>query len=426
MRNQIIVLLVAAGPRLASANAFVVNEHDAKATGRADATVASDTGPSSIVYNPGGIAVDDGTNVSIGGTLVLAHGDFTDLGGTKTNTANSPAELPQMFVTSRVHELVSVGLGFHTPFGLALKWPTTTPLSTVVFEESLRTFFITPVVGVNLHRYVPGLSVGTGLDIVPATVELRRNISFGTAQGDAHLGGNATGFGGRIGAMYRPEPLPELSVGAMWRSEVREKFSGTGDFNVDDPTFRPQLPEDGPISTTVTLPQSVTLGASYRVIPDLELEADAMWMGWSSIKSLDIHATAAGNMPVVLSSPRNYDNTWTIRVGAEYALPQWHAAVRAGYMYDPTPIPTTVLGPDLPDANRHVVSVGGSMQFGDYGVHLGLMGLLPVSRDTAPATGDTQFTPEFHGTYRIEAFVASVSVTGKFGGTRPDATTSAR
>src|SRR5262245_52087987 len=114
MRNQIIVLLVAAGPRLASANAFVVNEHDAKATGRADASVASDTGPSSIVYNPGGIAVDDGTNVSIGGTLVLAHGDFTDLGGTKTSTANSPAELPQMFVTSRVHELVSVGLGFHT------------------------------------------------------------------------------------------------------------------------------------------------------------------------------------------------------------------------------------------------------------------------------------------------------------------------
>jgi long-chain fatty acid transport protein len=160
------------------------------------------------------------------------------------------------------------------------------------------------------------------------------------------------------------------------------------------------------------------------VIPNLELEADAMWMGWSSIKSLDVHATAAGNMPIVLSSPRNYDDTVTLRLGAEYALPAWNAAVRAGYMYDPTPIPSTTVGPDLPDANRHIVSVGGSMQFGDYGVHLGLLGVLPASRDTAPASGDTQFTPLFHGTYRIEAFVASLSVTGKFGGTKPAPTSS--
>ena len=58
MRNQTIILVLAAGSGVASANGFVVNEHDARATGRADASAASDTGPSSIYYSPGGVAVE--------------------------------------------------------------------------------------------------------------------------------------------------------------------------------------------------------------------------------------------------------------------------------------------------------------------------------------------------------------------------------
>jgi long-chain fatty acid transport protein len=427
MRNQIILLLLAAGPQLARANAFNVNEADAKATGRGNATTASDTGPSSIFYNVGGLAVEDGTNVLVGGTVILARADFTDsLTGEKTSTNNNPAGLPQLYITSRIYDVFSAGVGLSTPFGLSLRWPTTSPLGVINTWENLKTLFITPAIGANLDQWVPGLSVGGGLDVVWSTVQFKRNLLFGDATGQANLGATTTGVGGRVGAMYRPAALPELAVGAMWRSMVGLSFNGTGDFNISDPTFRPALPLDGPVSTTITLPQSVNFGASYHVIPDLEIEADGVWMNWSTLQSLDIHATGVGNVPLLITSPRNYNDTWGARVGVEYALTEYNAAVRAGYMYDPTPIPRTTLGPDLPDVNRNIITVGGSMQFGDYGVSVGFLGVLPSSRNTA-SMADTQLTQEFHGKFDVEAFVMSASVTGRFGGTtKPVATTSSR
>ena len=80
--------------------------------------------------------------------------------------------------------------------------------------------------------------------------------------GEVELGGDAIGFGGRIGAMYRPEPLPQLSVGLMWRSKVDLDFEGEGDFDIAQP-FRDQLPPDGDISTSITLPQSIAVPPAF-------------------------------------------------------------------------------------------------------------------------------------------------------------------
>src|SRR5205823_3812302 len=143
MRTATSFVLLAGLAGTASANAFFINEHDAKVTGRAGASTATDTDASSIVFNVGGLAVGDGTQADI------------------------------------------------------------------ATKSSLRTYYITPAVGLNLDQQVPGLSVGAGLDLVPATVELEQAIIFGDptnggTQGKAHLGGTAFGIGGRVGVMYRP------------------------------------------------------------------------------------------------------------------------------------------------------------------------------------------------------------------------------
>ncbi|HEV7556144.1 MAG TPA: outer membrane protein transport protein [Kofleriaceae bacterium] len=414
--TKLSLLFVVAGTGVASANAFVINEHDGKATGRADATTATDDGPSSIVYNPGGVAVGEGTQIAIGGSLVLAHGGYTDSSGAKSDTDNSPAVLPQLYVTSRVHEMIAVGIGFHTPFGLAINWPDSAPTTDVIKTQSLRTYFITPVVGINLNKYVPGLTIGGGLDIVPASVELTQYIFFGDpatggTRGQAHLGGTATGFGGRAGAMYRPPSVPQLSVGAMWRSSVKEKFSGTGDFDIAAP-YRNQLPPDGDISTSLTLPQSAQLGVAVRPMPKLELELDAVWMDWSQFKDLAITVPAMGGGTQQLVTAEDYKNTISVRFGVEYQLPEQHAAVRAGYMYDPTPIQPDTLTAALPDANRHIVTVGGSYQMApDYGLHLGVLWVLPASQDAS----STPYMPTYKGQYDLQALVASLTFAGQFG-----------
>jgi long-chain fatty acid transport protein len=394
---------------VASANAFYLNEHDAKNTGRGGASTASIDTPASIVFNPGGIPIGRGTSISIGASFITAKGSYTDANrmDAKTETDSSPAVLPSMFVTSRVHEMVAVGLSFHLPFGLALSWPDAHAQTDTIQDQSLRTYFITPAVGVNLNKYVPGLTLGAGIDLVPSTVKLERGIVFGETRGTAVLGGDAFGIGGRFGVQYRPPQVPQLTVGAMWRSKVKLDYSGTGDFDID-PAFRASLPPDGDISTSISLPMLIGGGVAYKPIPQLQLEANAIWLQWNSFQELRIELPGGAEPSI---SEQDYQNTVTIRVGAEYDLPKQSASVRVGYIYDPTPIPNTTMTAQLPDADRHDLTVGGSYRFGDYDVHLGLLWVLPSSQTTS----DEAYRPRFKGTYEVTAFVASLGFGGTFG-----------
>jgi long-chain fatty acid transport protein len=399
-------LAVGLGGGIASANGFYINEHDAKVTGRAGASTATNTDPSAIVYNPGGIPVSEGTTVSIGSSLIIAKGSYTDLMDEKTETDSSPAVLPTIFVTSRVHEMVSVGLGFHLPFGLAVSWPEAHAQADVIQDQKLRTYFITPAFGINLNKQVPGLTIGGGIDLVPATVELESAVVFGETRGTAHLGGDAFGVGGRIGVQYVPEALPQLHLGAMYRHSVKLDFVGNGDFDIADP-YRNQLPPDGEISTSITLPSAFSLGVAYDATPELNLEINAVYQTWSKFETLTIDLP--GDAETV--SPQDYEDKITLRIGGEYKVnPQ--VAVRAGYIYDPTPIPGTTVSARLPDANRHDITVGGSYSFGNYDVNLGLLYVLPGSQETSMTNA---YEPQFKGTYEVTAFVASLGLQGRFG-----------
>ena len=90
----------------AHANGFLLNEFDAKAVGRGNASNATDTDPSSIYYNVGGLAAADGTNAMLGGALILPMVSYTDPSGAKTDSNTGPQGVPGVFVSSRVSERV--------------------------------------------------------------------------------------------------------------------------------------------------------------------------------------------------------------------------------------------------------------------------------------------------------------------------------
>jgi long-chain fatty acid transport protein len=392
----------------ASANGFYINEHDAKVTGRGGATTASDDDPSAVIFSPGGIALGTGTRVSLTASLIDAKGSYFDANNNdqRTDTDSPPAVLPSFFATSRINDLLAVGVGFHLPFGLALSWPDNHTQSDVIQDLALRTYFITPSVGLNLGSYVPGLSIGGGVDLVPSTVQIERAIVFGDTRGTAKLGGSAFGIGGRVGVQYHPAALKQLRIGAMWRSQVNLDFEGKGDFDID-PAFRGQLPPDGDITTKLRLPQMLGGGVAFNPTPALQLEVDAMWMNWSKFDELRI--VLPGGVETV--APQQYEDKVTLRAGVEYALTAVKAAIRAGYVYDPTPVPSTTVSALLPDGDRHVVSAGASYWLGNYDVNLGLLWVIPASQTTS----DADYMPEFKGKYEVTAFVANLSVGGKFG-----------
>ncbi|MEP6864199.1 MAG: outer membrane protein transport protein [Deltaproteobacteria bacterium] len=392
------------------ANGFALNEFDAKAVGRANAEAATDSDASAIFYNVGGLANADGIQVRVSGSIVDPIASFTT-NGTKIESNTGAQPLPAAFVSARVHEMVTVGLGFTMPFGLALSWPDDAPTNNELHKQALRTYFITPSVGVKLDKYMPGLAVGAGFDFVPATVDLQQDVYFGDSTGNAELGGSGIGFGGRVGVMYRPAALPALSIGAMYRSDVKENITGKGNFNAD-PIYRNQLPPDGDISTSLTLPQQVIAGVAYRAMPQLEIEANVQWTNWSKFKTLDVTVPAStGSGTMTISTDEEYQNTVSERLGVEYTLPEQGLGLRAGFMYDPTPVQATYLTVRLPDVDRYVVTVGASKAFGNYSVHLGLLYVLPASRTTASDTN----MPVNKGTFDVQAFVASLTLAANFG-----------
>ncbi len=392
----------------AQAGGFLLNDHGAKATGRVDAVSATVTDGSAIFYNPGGVGAAEGTHVYVGASMIVPSASFTQAGTTNTiDSETATAFTPSAYFHAQTHEIVRVGLGFYTPFGSALKWGAESPGRDIVREISLRTFYISPVVGLDLGKWLPGLTIGGGIDFVPATVSIKRDLIFGDDIGTAELGGNGFGVGGRIGLQYRPEPVPGLAVGLSYRSSVKIDFDGEGDFDLEGPA-RAALPPDGDITSAVTLPSFFQGGVAYSV-SGFELEADLQWVGWDSVESLDI-VLPDGSVTV---DRRNYESVFTLRFGAEYTLANIGLSLRGGYAYDPTPIPRETLTVSLPDIDRHVVSGGLSYQLPKGFVDVGALFVLPGERDAAT---DDPYAPQLKGTYEISAIVLALSYGITFGG----------
>jgi len=410
----------------AHANSFNINEHDARVTGRGGATAASNTDASSIVFNPGGLALSEGTQVMLGGSLYVAEGWYCNSNDAEQNlcrdngtrTDSSPAVVPSLYLASRINDMFAVGVGVHFPFGLAVSWPDNHAQSSVAQDSDLKTMFLSPTVGVNLNKQVPGLSLGAGLDIVPASVRLQRALVFGDTRGTVDLAANAVGIGFRAGVMYHPPAVKRLKLGVSYRHKVKLGFEGEADIDIADP-YRGQVSPDGDASTTINLPAAISGGVAYSPIENLEVEFNAVWIGWSSTFIKDERGEDTTSLTITLpdgttsSAAQDYDNTVSFRLGLDYKLTKYKANLRAGFIYDPTPIPITAQTAQLPDVDRIALTIGASHQVSpSLGVNFGALWIPPKERDTTtdPAV------PIFQGTYGVQAVVISLGVVGTFGG----------
>jgi long-chain fatty acid transport protein len=389
------------------ASGFHVDELDATATGRAGAVIAHATDASTIYYNPAGMAELHGVQLRLGATAVRPTAEFTPAaGGQKTEADPDTFVLPALFANWRASGQVALGLGLYSPFGLAVDWPASSPGAANVRQAELQTFFITAAWALNLSRWVPGLSVGAGMDLVPARVRLTRDIPFGTDVGSAALSGSAFGLGGRAGLSYRPSALPALSLGLTYRSPVLLKFRGDADFDAP-PAYRGSLPPDGAVRTRITLPQMLVFGISVAPVPEWDVEIDATWRGWSSYDRLDIELPNGQ----VQGARKDWKDSYTLRIGTEYTFDgRWSA--RRGAIWDQTPIPRSTLDFQLPDANRVDFTAGVGAQITPrVRADLGALYVLPVQAATSMAD---PLAPPVKGTFRIDAWVVGLSVGVQF------------
>lgn len=358
MKKRILFVTSAAALALldggrAFAAGTALDVQSARGTGMASTLTAATDGSDSIFYNPAGIARGRLLDVQIGDTLISPQFSYKSPAGNETKLPFYVVPPFHVYASAGLTDHLSIGVGVFTPFGLRVKWPDGWEGRRVSAESSLTTWYINPTVA---YSFGP-LRVGAGFQLVRGVVELKRNISFGQQEGSVDLGAGTWGVGANVGAQL--DVIAQyLTVGVHYRSAVKLDFDGDAHFSNVPPAFATTI-RDQAVSTSLTQPDSLAIGAATHPIKPLLLEADVVWLGWSKLRSVDIRFPNDPSGSLGSTAAKNWENRVNFHVGGEGRVHE-HWRVRGGLLYDPSPSPNDTLTPDVPDANRLNIAVGGS------------------------------------------------------------------
>jgi len=320
---------------------------------------------------------------------------------------------PHLFVTHKISDQFSVGLGVSVPFGLGTLWETEWVGRLLAVETELQTLAFPLVVS---WRIQDNLSISAGGSYHHGSVIISRAIPISPLEGEAFIkleGDESSAFGYNFGVMWKPTDI--VSVGASFRSQVNFSFTGTAESEGPE-QVEAGLPK-GDISAELTTPVNIQGGVAVRVIKQLQLSADFQWVGWSSYDTLAVDFKDPEYDD--LAAPRLYQDSYIIRFGAQYDFNN-ELSLLGGIYYDKMPVEPEYLSPSLPDSDRLGFSIGVDAMITD---NLGVSGSylfirsseLTVTNSNEIYTqydeGNEDSASKFNGTYNSSANIFSLSFT---------------
>lgn len=371
-------ILAAALPATMSAEGYQVNTLSARQNGMGHTGVAQKLGAESMIFNPAGMAFLDGTlDFSGSVTGVFAEAKATLPDGRVFKTANDPSTPMSFNLGMSVYDNLKVGVSFYTPYGSGIKWGENWPGAVLNQSVSLKTFTLQPSVS---WKVLPNLSVGAGLMVTWGSVDLNKGLvsaeSFNTVlslmgagwptsdvPASINLNGKAsTAFGINVGALW--DITPNLSVGASFRSKMNMKVkSGVASLSYANEMARQILQnrldilDQADFSASMPCASVFNIGVSYKPIKPLLLAFDAQLTGWNAYKELDITFLSEMLTPYNQHLEKNYRNSWTFKLGAQYEVTDRFEA-RLGLMIDTTPVRKDHYNPETPGMTKISPSVG--------------------------------------------------------------------
>ena len=402
----VLFALLLAVTTLAPAGGFQLNEQGARAMAQAGAFAARASDGSAIYFNPGGLGFMTQGEIYLGATMIMPKVSF--YGPVQENTNVKTAMVDQNFFPINAYAAYPVsdrlvaGFGVYNPFGLGTEWPADWSGRFISIKADLKTFFFTPTIA---YRLSDKFSLGIGFNYVTGSVKLTRAVAITSVAvpttPDVTVDMSGHGFGFNVGILGKI--TPEFSFGVSYRSQVRVNATGTATFT---PNYAVLGFPQGDISSSLTLPDNAYFGIAYKPVKDLELEADYQYIGWSTYKDLSIYFNTNNS---TASTPKNYQDAYILRIGGEYTIAPFH--LRAGYLFDHSPVTSAYVDPILPDANRNGLNVG-----------LGIDITQQVSVDAAyfflkfDSQTATNTIPEtsFDGTYNSRANLFALDLEVKF------------
>jgi long-chain fatty acid transport protein len=374
------LLLVLALPACLFANGFDIYEQSAKAVGLGGAFTAQADDPSAIFFNPAGIVQLEGTQLSVGACAIRPTMQFKTDGNPAMGTAPGQTwtikdhvwPIPNAYLTHRINNNISAGIGMFSHFGLGVNWPSTFEgrFSPGAIESLLTTFSVSPVIAVKPSErfsigfgpYAQYLSIDlrnkafVALPMPPFTAD--RNLAQTV---DAELKGIDWGWGYNVG--LRLTITERLIFGASYISRVNHKITEGTQTLTSSATGQVVARQD--FSSNITLPAKLRTGLAWKQHP-WTIEIGAEWTEWSSYRTL--RADFADG--TFFESQKNWHNAWTYRLGAQYSVNK-HLDLRAGFIFDESPVPRSTLDPLVPSGSRDFLCLGVGTHFGRFTVDVG-------------------------------------------------------
>lgn len=377
-----VLALLAAGLALPAAGDTIEKfQHGGRATAQAGAFTARADEPSAVTYNPAAI-------VRLNGLQAQAGADFTNPTDEYNSSSNGEhradhnIQFPAIgYVTWRPegHGRLAYGLGVDTPVWYRLDWSSALfPGRFRTRTQEVRLYQVHPVVAYELSdRW----SVGGGLRYLFGTLEYGFNttgeISFNGAplpfelQSLAKADIDAVTFD--LAVHY-----DAVAWGAGLVYEGAADFEESGDLSISTRDLVvPALQQDilalfpfGTAEQRFELPRRVRTGVWIAPYPELRIELDAVYSGWSSLGNTDVVLRSTQLANFVIPQERNWDDTVSLRLGVEGEISEaW--SIGAGLAWEPSPVPDKTAEPGFSRGDAIVYAIGGTYNLPTVSIDVG-------------------------------------------------------
>lgn len=362
---------VAAAP--ASAGGFYIQEQSTTEAGRAYSgeAAAADT-PATVFFNPAGMTELEGFQIEANAQALFVTAGQQNTGSTRSvpglpvqlpvtgndggNPFAQPLVVPSLYATVQVSDRLWLGLGVNSPFGVVVDYEDGFFGRYDSQRSDLFTLNVQPSFA---YKISDSLSVGGGVDIQYIDVELANAVpNLNPADPDASLSikGDDISVGWNAGLTLTLDPV---RIGAHYRSKIKHDLDGefeltglTGLLAGNNVTTGAKAP--------LSTPDIATLSVMFGTDMPWRVYGTWRWYNWSNFD--EIRVEPEGLPPQV--SEQRYKDSWSMALGAEYDVSE-RLTLRAGTMFDQSPITDEFRTTRVPDGDRTWLSAGLSYDIGN-------------------------------------------------------------
>lgn len=439
-----LLVLMAAGSSMAAG--FALIEQSVSGLGNAyagGAAIAEDA--STVFFNPAGMTRLPGGNLLVGGHIIIPSAKFHNEGSTHALQPITGVPLtggnsgdggvtgfaPNLYVTKRLNDRFTAGLGINAPFGLGTEYDDTWVGRYHAIKSDMMTININPSVAYKVNN---NLSLGAGLSAQYIKAKLSNAIDFGLldaagmlpgvpagalhlvpqmSDGIAMMEGDNWGIGFNLGLLY--EMNQNTRMGLAYRSRIKHTLSGTVDFTSVPAALAGVFKHDK-ISADITLPDTLSASIAHQITPEWTVMGDITWTNWSLFDELRVNFDSPALAPRPSVTTTNWKDNYRYSIGVTYA-PKTNWTYRLGLAYDQTPIRNAQYRtPRIPDGNRTWTALGVGYRISEkMSFDLGYAYLFVSDPKIAKTpTGEDAARGGLTGTYSANVNIISGQVTLRF------------